>query len=554
MTSKRSSFSEPSGTKGTTQGDVTKIQQDISIVNQRIAELRGDALFSANPTANSDSSSSGFVVGLRNLADSERKNKDAKEIKITALESLLEKIAEFDRVVLQKTLPITDPAAVPVRRKSAGLDLYTLPTHLHITDRLMDLYTQSKRVTVITKTSTQSNPSVADSISAADKKVIETQKAQIVKLSAQCEDCEQRRIKSENECAQLRRESEELRCQLLESATKIPQISLAPASLSGEVATLTTRIKTLEAEVTEQQEQLENEASRYQSILTVVYGKASRIDSGRDISPEENGSDCANLVRHCLLSIKFYVTIKTIQPENMRTAFQSLEMAIARRLQGLRSEVHLLHSVKELLEGEIASSNLQRDMLGQDVSTLTAQLTALKGAYHELSFETASSKIQEINKQDNNDLSLQNQLKDANNNVIQLQTQLYDANRKLSDLVKVHDQYVQTETALTIMTEKCSVSENVVSGQVEEIKQYKRLTDTLKDKIKEMGSSRGSQDAKDFLDSFEEVMREEMLTMKGAFETKLRLAKEAADATSRRHQQEILRIHTSSPYSTIKRL
>lgn len=242
----------------------------------------------------------------------------------------------------------------------------------------------------------------------------------------------------------------------------------------------------------------------------------------------------------------------------MRLAFQSLEMAISRRLQDLRSEVHLLHSVKELLEGEVASSTLQRDMLGQDLATVTAQLTALKGAYHELSFESASSKIQEINKQDNNDLSLQSQLKDANNSVIQLQTQLYEANRKLSDLARVHDQYVQADTALTAMTEKCSAAESVVGGQAEEIKQYLRLTDTLKDKIKEMGSSRsgsgsGGQDAKDFLDSFEEVMREEMLAMKGAFETKLRLAKEAADATSRRHQQEILRIHTSSPYSTVKR-
>lgn len=43
-------------------------------------------------------------------------------------------------------------------------------------------------------------------------------------------------------------------------------------------------------------------------------------------------------------------------------------------------------------------------------------------------------------------------------------------------------------------------------------------------------------------------MREEMLAMKAAFETKLRVAREEAEATTKRHQQEILRMHTTSPY------
>ena len=39
-----------------------------------------------------------------------------------------------------------------------------------------------------------------------------------------------------------------------------------------------------------------------------------------------------------------------------------------------------------------------------------------------------------------------------------------------------------------------------------------------------------------------------MMTMKAAFETKLRLAREEADASSRKHQQEIIRMHATSPY------
>ena len=44
----------------------------------------------------------------------------------------------------------------------------------------------------------------------------------------------------------------------------------------------------------------------------------------------------------------------------------------------------------------------------------------------------------------------------------------------------------------------------------EELASYHKLTETLKNKIRDMSTS----DGRDFLDSFEEVMREEMMTMK----------------------------------------
>jgi len=50
------------------------------------------------------------------------------------------------------------------------------------------------------------------------------------------------------------------------------------------------------------------------------------------------------------------------------------------------------------------------------------------------------------------------------------------------------------------------------------------------------------------------VMQEEMMTMKTAFEAKLRLAKEEAEASSRKHQQEILRMSAASPYAALARV
>jgi hypothetical protein len=49
-------------------------------------------------------------------------------------------------------------------------------------------------------------------------------------------------------------------------------------------------------------------------------------------------------------------------------------------------------------------------------------------------------------------------------------------------------------------------------------------------------------------------MQEEMMTMKTAFEAKLRLAKEEAEASSRKHQQEILRMSAASPYAALARV
>jgi hypothetical protein len=90
-----------------------------------------------------------------------------------------------------------------------------------------------------------------------------------------------------------------------------------------------------------------------------------------------------------------------------------------------------------------------------------------------------------------------------------------------------------------------------------ELEGYKRLTQSLKDRMKSIGSapsssssssSSGQSSGKDreFFDSFEEVMQEEMMTMKTAFEAKLRLAREDAEAVTRRHTMEIQRMQQLS--------
>ena len=156
-----SSSSSSSSSKIVSSEELAKINQDVSILQARISHLNGEPVIQTPPSTiavlGHSNVTSPFVSGLRGLT-TENSTKtivdNSLELKIEAYESVLKKIIELDRLVLKKTSP-TDVTAV--RRKSNGNDLHTLPTHLHLADRLMDLHTQSKRVTVITQTGISNN-------------------------------------------------------------------------------------------------------------------------------------------------------------------------------------------------------------------------------------------------------------------------------------------------------------------------------------------------------------------------------------------------------------
>lgn len=69
-----------------------------------------------------------------------------------------------------------------------------------------------------------------------------------------------------------------------------------------------------------------------------------------------------------------------------------------------------------------------------------------------------------------------------------------------------------------------------------------KMNQNLMDTIKKMTNDASKND---FADTFEEVMREEMMAMKGAFEEKLKIARQQTEAMSRKRQSEISRIEGS---------
>jgi chromosome segregation ATPase len=119
-----------------------------------------------------------------------------------------------------------------------------------------------------------------------------------------------------------------------------------------------------------------------------------------------------------------------------------------------------------------------------------------------------------------------------------------DLSRALARAVEAEKQVERLSPALREALANLSKSQQELEGlsfdinQVtEELNSYKTLAETLKAKMRDMGGKDTS-----FFDSFEEVMRDEMAAMKWAFEAKLRVAKEKADAVSVKHQQELQKL------------
>jgi chromosome segregation ATPase len=239
-----------------------------------------------------------------------------------------------------------------------------------------------------------------------------------------------------------------------------------------------------------------------------------------------------------------------LQPADARNAYHVLERAISGRLDGLKAELRLITSIKELLDGELSTSTLQRDILQRDLCTVQEQHEALKAAYDALSYETARQASQSSSS--TADLQAQQDLlRSANETNKALLDELQEAQANLKQLEKWPAMLAALEERLNTAVQDKTRAEAVSVSAKEEVTHYKKLTETLKQKLRDLGGA--TADNKEFLDTFEEVMKEEMMTMKAAFETKLRLAREEADATSKRHQQEIVRMQATSPYVALNR-
>eukprot|EP01039_Chlorochromonas_danica_P008612 gene8612-9491_t len=553
------------------RAEIERLLQDLQLMTNRIHEAKGEPVPSS-PSASQHHISpsttittttaavSPFVTGLRALAESERK---ASETKLSHLQQLLERISEYDRLILSKTAPPeTSSSGQPYRRKSMGADLHSLPSHLRLVDRLLDLYNQSKRVTVIRQTVSGKTsedergkgPSEED-INNNNKILIDSLKSSLGKTTIKLDEVEKKYQQIENDrskdqilITQLQTQIIDLQHQLqgkereiVRQAEEINQLKEQGQIKDRQITSLETRYREEngngQMELSALQHRLEESHASLQSLLRTLLGRANAIRNqqynlqSNIVSDQEGKKDYGDL------------------SEEFKQAFKLLDSSIYQHFLGLEQEKNLLLSVKEMLENEISSHSIQKDLIQSDLNSLMGEHEALKAAYHALSYESASQQRKLSSHQ-----VLEDEIESWKKKAKDIQDELEELQSKQQMKAVVDN---SSEQMILTLEEQIRIlnGENVrltttVTSQKEEIIQYKKLMENYKNKMKELSSSSTQNKENNFFDSFEEVMQEEMMTMKIAFEAKLKAARDETELLAKKHQQEIGRLQqTRSPYS-----
>jgi predicted nucleic acid-binding Zn-ribbon protein len=104
----------------------------------------------------------------------------------------------------------------------------------------------------------------------------------------------------------------------------------------------------------------------------------------------------------------------------------------------------VISSVKDMMEGELASANLQKELVCKDFSSLSERYEALKGAYNSLEGEAEAARRTNREKESAEDsnskgstMILQSQLDAAKEKIVQLQTELFSITRRNIELEKM---------------------------------------------------------------------------------------------------------------------
>jgi uncharacterized coiled-coil protein SlyX len=560
--SAKSSFT---GTTAVTE-DVGRMQQDLVLLTQKIADITGEPQRAptapiVNDGALINAPNSPFVAGIRGLAESasisSSGGSDGADLKLSMLEKVLKKIVDLDRLLLQKTAPESDPSRTNARRGSRGMDLFSLPTHLHVTDRLMDLYSQSKRVVTVTKTAVAPE-SDASSIggsetsgshgqprppnnagpvsprgSGADKDALKKSALELAALRTKLEESEAKRAAVKEDCASARKENLAYKKEL-EAANRAAEelrLTLGTDDRNAKIRALEARVAELEGLTRSMQEQVEVEAARAARAVDAVTQNAASIKMNhqeygnspqKDARDKDSGAAATN-AHDSLLGTP------------MSHALRLLTDAVKSRIGSMNEQLLSMNIVKESLETDVQTLQMSQEIVNKDFLTVQQELQSMRTAFSALQAEALG-----------NDSAVK--LERANNLLIDMQAEVAAAHRRTLDLERLPATVAELEAklrTLELRTTEQSGEIGVLSG---ELQSYKKMAEGLKQKIREL-SSKGGAESKDFMDSFEEVMKDEMYTMKLAFEAKLKAKADEVAALANRHAIEINRIQANaSPY------
>lgn len=540
-----------SNEKSMQSDETTKMYQDLDLLSRKMTEL----------------SPPGFVSSVRSSVDGQRHTTtpDGKDSKLRLLENVISKIIDLDRIVLRQTDP-ADRGNASKSRAARGMDLNTIPTHLHIVDRLLDLHVQHRRNSLFTvqqSTSprsavvgsprisvSQPSPKPPPSASIAttnntkltkerERELISQTQEQMrqkyetevlkVKLQLQASETSSRMLQERLEKAQA--ESNALSRKLEQMSVPPPLSPIVKASPQSphliscadkaEIESLRRQLKQAQDSSRTLEERLEVAAANEQTVVTELLSIAKALREERGSLPTLPSGPRNQL------------------PENVLGAVRSLGEATLDRCQRLQDAVRSAEASRVMAENELSSITLQRDLVTKDLYESLMKYDALRTAYQEMekesrNMEVTIAKLRGEKRAERAFAEDPNRADITRDALEKLQADLREATMKVSAIPALE----KAHRELQLKISDGDLSQISLHTQIRELRTelegYKELSESLKSKIRGFGVKENKQ----FLDTYEEVMREEMMAMKRAFEAKLQAAKEEIETISRKHKAE----------------
>jgi chromosome segregation ATPase len=180
-------------------------------------------------------------------------------------------------------------------------------------------------------------------------------------------------------------------------------------------------------------------------------------------------------------------------------------------MQNMQKEINSIHVEKDKTEHELLSINLQKELLNKDFQKLSSDHLTLKNSYQSQVFQSAEN---EKRNKISSDMILEETVRKyelMNENII----------KRNIELEKLPEVIIELKQKNSSNNTEIARLNNEVKNIQEELLTYMKLTDNLKTKLKDLSGANKDEvetGRRDFLDTFEEVMKEEMQAMKGAFE------------------------------------
>ena len=221
-------------------------------------------------------------------------------------------------------------------------------------------------------------------------------------------------------------------------------------------------------------------------------------------------------------------------------SFGRLLASAADRIDAFKLDLIACTTNMQLLENEVSSMKLEKQMLMDDYNNMTVSFNSLRIAFSEMESESIQLRVRLESKD--------KAAKEGSSQAIESALLVFRTTAN-AEIERLQKSLADMEAIMSEREREVSRCNSHIAMLEQELQEYKSLTDKLKQKIRDITPL----DKRELLDSFEEVMQDEMMTMKAAFENKLKIAKGELENLSKKHQNDIQRIKESASVKKIIR-